>query len=1068
MSNICNAKDLNDILSFDRNRQKEIYAYIDEGGEKSELGQGKPPAPAGGPDTPSADKPSPTNPISTDQLIAKSQAFRQVAQEILQKIDLIINVLTTMARLYDLSTKGTIFPPPVTPVGLSAEDQRSFEAMSPATPTLSGVVSNSLQTVRSCIEAILRTIEEMLRFTEILASGVNNQLPDFMKVSVPQPFLDGLDKVLNPLNQILTDILTYCLIAQQKILDASRTAIEINSGLQQVSDQSTAVTNQTNQAAQSFVKPDGSQKDIVSTAVAATFNSQNLIAAYNTLESLQGPEYETARFAVKDCIDQIGVLIIGFVNKTLDIFKSIGIPIDDSFRQILVQSIIISSVLPFYQLYFLFVKWENFIDWVNEQQQKIVEMIQIAAGWVSLGLELVEVACALTAGIIALFKSISGFKLGLSLTWPEFKFPDLAKIDWLSLLATFFKLPDLRIVKALQAAWQGLTAKANSVLQVCGPIAAMAVQAMMPSSPPVNAQSQTQATQEQNKNTLQGFYDTQQPDPQQALNQAAQSMSQLNSTTQAVIARGLNISTGRSEQDRYNSVIQAMSNTGIISALRASRVQPSHANQSSVLGGGTPVQAGLGPGSALNDIQTGAQSAVGKASDIGEGLRSAGDRLNQTFIVAGAILRTKKEAEDYSRDLFEVHDLTNDAVAILQDPVTSEVQKAKLLEPIYSRMNKLRTRMALMRAGALNSKGYIASNMAADYVACMANLLRTPVVDTQGSYPGQNDDGTDPPPPPVLDPTTGGPPNGSPLNNPNSLPPGSVHSPLGIALANTDPSDPSNGNFPSNYISPVVNQDIDDLADMMPLAGFPPGFHDAETKLFLESLMALLRSSSTLDDKMLALLPLYFLCRTQDQIRTLEKLYDLSTTLGAISLITANGVYNQAQAQGLLVNNAYTFLSIGKVLTQKISPIDYLYQLLIHFDNPIELARFNNWLLTLQTINPTNSARPSVTDPNQDQLLTDSFVYVSQNPSTNFAKLLFDMRIDADSVGRQMGFEFVLLPIVDRLVTNFYSFAITHPELDHSDYARKLGKLVNMLTWKDTYILDLNSFITSGALIDGK
>lgn len=284
MSNICNAKDLNDILSFDRNKQKEIYAYIDEGGEKSEVGQGKPPAPAGGPDTPSADKPSPTNPISTDQLIAKSQAFRQVAQEILQKIDLIINVLTTMANLYDLSTKGTIFPKPVTPVGLSAEDQRSLEAMRPATPTLSGVVSNSLQIVRSCIEAILRTIEEMLRFTEILASGVNNQLPDFMKVSVPQPFLDGLDKVLNPLNQFLTDILTYCQIAQQKVLDASGTAIEINSGLQQVSDQSTAVTNQTNRAAQSFVKPNGSQKDIVSTAVAATFNSKNLIAAYNTRE----------------------------------------------------------------------------------------------------------------------------------------------------------------------------------------------------------------------------------------------------------------------------------------------------------------------------------------------------------------------------------------------------------------------------------------------------------------------------------------------------------------------------------------------------------------------------------------------------------------------------------------------------------------------------------------------------------------------------------------------------------------------------------------------------------------
>lgn len=1070
MGNICNPSDLNDILSFDRNKQKEIYKYIDEGGEPSELGTGNPPVPAGGPNTPPGidPNPSPSNPVNAEVLIARSQAFRQTAQEILNKIELLTTILTSLARLYDLSTKGTIYPPPVLPDGLSPTDQRAVEAMGQPNSTLSGAVSTCLTVVKNCISSILRTIEELLRFIEIVSSGVNQQLPDFLKVQVPTPLLDGLDKILDPFNRILTDILDYCLIAQQKIFNARDTAIQLNSGVQQVSDQSTAVTQQTAQAAQSFVEPDGSLIADTGRALATTFSSENLMAAYNTLESLQGVEYESARFAVKDCIDQIGVLITNFVSQCLSALKSIGVPIDDSFMSWLFQGAFIASVLPYYELYFLFIKWENFIDWINEQQQKIVEIINIASGWVSLGLELVEVACALTAGAVALIKSLSGFKLGLSLAWPEFKFPDLAKINWLSLLATFFKLPDLRIVKALQSAFQGLTSKVNSVLQVCGPVAAMAIDAMMSNTPPPpNPQSQTQATQEANKNTLQGFYDTQQPNPQQALNQAAQSVAQLNATAQGVIARGINISSGLSEQDRYNAVIQAMSNTGIISAMRAARVLPSHANQSSLMGGGTPPQAGLGPGSALNDVQTGAQSAVGQASAVGEGLKTAGDKLNQAFIVAGAVLGTKAEAEKYAASLFEVHDLANDAVKILQDPNLSEIDKAKALDKVYTRMNKLRTRMALMRAGGLDHKGYIASNMAADYVACFANLLRTPVVDTQNGYPGQNDNGDDPEDPDVVNPTTGGSAQGSPFTNPTNVFAGSVHSPANIALYNLDPSDPTNGLFPSNYSPPILGIDIDELADLLPLSGFPPGYHDAETRLFLEGLMRLLRSSSTLDDRMLALLPLYFLCRTQDQIKTLEKLYDLAKLLSDINLSKANQAYVTAQAQGLLVSNAYSFLATGKVITQRYSPIDYLYQLLIHFDNPIEIARFDSWLKELQSINPTNSARPVTQDSTIDDLYTQSFVYVSQNPSYNFSNLLFNMRVDADRIGRQMGFEFVLLPIVDRLVTNFYSFAINNPEIDHSDYARNLGKLVNMLTWKDTYILDLNSFITTGNLING-
>lgn len=1065
----CDPKSLEDILSFDREKQKEIYKYIDSGGDVTTVfgADGKPPAPAVTPD-PKTPPPEPAD--LTVQQMEFIDWFRNVSAAIMEKLDKLTIMLVGIARLYDLGAKADITSYASSVQAVNGVSQLTVNTL--RTNGIAGVVEKSLRQLQSSVKSGLDFVNNLAQLISTIKEsiGFGNNL---FKIPTPQEVLH-LDRIIDPINKAIDGALDYCINFQTKVFSIVDEATK-SAPTEAEAVQLSSIFNGTSRA-KDLVNYGSLEYEGLDAAVPKSpielenqeFESRkeplpyaSLAKAYNILQGLNNPAFARMRSAVKQVIDNVGSLFVTLVSDFMNVLRGLGVPIPDFIFNLITG--LVGS--PFVALLEILFKWDNLIDQINRYERQLIQLLNIAESLVEAGTTLAESVCNLITAIIALLKGLGNLLAGFPLAFPNFQLPDLSGFDFLKLLASWFKLPDLAIVKASLDFWNGLKSKANRVLSACGPLflAAMTIAmdlAGVGLSVPTTGNSPADNARQAYKNALQGFYDIPVTDPNLALTVANQQIIQARSASE-IINQGSGGALGQTDGAIPDPIAQ-LAQSATLSSIKAAVVRPAPNSSGEQTGVPTPIT-GQGLNPALGPTTD--TSYTEALADGTEFACRVGDKIKNTYLVAGAVFATKKEAEEYARLTFEAYDLTTKVVNALNDPNLDIAGKDAVYKDVLRRLNKMRTRMALMRAGGVSEGGDVISPILLDYIACLENQNRLPGPDIPGPPQPTNDDGTIPG---GLDPTTvdGNPATGSPTSNPALHPPGAFYSPIGIAALNNDPGDRTNGTFPPGFISPVHTDNLDLLADLLPLSGFPPNYHSAEVKAYLEGLLAMLKDNPKLDDRMLALLPLMFLARNLQDVTTFENYYSLSQRIDSLDLVTSNSLVNLASAQGLLNNNAYTWLATGKFITQAdTNLVDELYDLLLHVQGS-KITELDTWLDTLQSIDPASSQRlllPS--NPAEDQLQSDSYLYVVNNSSQNYSQMLFNSRFSADRVGRHMGFEFILVPLVDRLVSSFVEYAVDNPQEDNSEYARKLGKLAKKLSWSKYYILDLNSVIQDGVFI---
>lgn len=250
---------------------------------------------------------------------------------------------------------------------------------------------------------------------------------------------------------------------------------------------------------------------------------------------------------------------------------------------------------------------------------------------------------------------------------------------------------------------------------------------------------------------------------------------------------------------------------------------------------------------------------------------------------------------------------------------------------------------------------------------------------------------------------------------------------------------------PDAVIDSPASARLDDLLVYMPLAAMPPSYYET-------SRLPLLLSTITPDNPDITKVPLSMVCRDEAQVKKLAQLVTLQAILDAIDPKVSDGLYEKALIQGLLEDNGYTWLAIGKKLigTEKLP--DLLEGFLNHSKK--DFRAILQWLDSSAVFNITDPEAPLGLTDDETQLAEKSIRFLQDNNKESIANTFILLRQQADMVGGPLGYEFVIFLACDTILKEIESRMLNNQDMS--------AKLVILKTMADK----LTHYKPLAALID--
>jgi hypothetical protein len=236
--------------------------------------------------------------------------------------------------------------------------------------------------------------------------------------------------------------------------------------------------------------------------------------------------------------------------------------------------------------------------------------------------------------------------------------------------------------------------------------------------------------------------------------------------------------------------------------------------------------------------------------------------------------------------------------------------------------------------------------------------------------------------------------------------------------------------------SSSITETLDSLIERLPTEAFPPTYHDAEYRTFLGTL---LNASNEEPEK----LPLYMACNSFTQKKYLDDLLALQKLLSDIDPKVSDGLYEKAFMQGLLDDNSYTYLSIGKKVLEAFSQktleehlVDFLYH------KGEDIRPMLKWLQSSMNQNVTNPPLPLNLTDEENALAALSYEFCNAR-NRDLSSPFIDLRIACDDVGGPMGYDFIAALALEGMMMDAESRTIEGEDL--SEFFTKLKKIAEKM-----------------------